>query len=120
MTHVVSYTHFWRLPIAAPFKPWCMASVETIKELEEAQSTGWRTFRATRSDDPSELHESEVWCPNAVGPKKNVINCINCMACDGAGKNSARKSIADPVHGPTNMIKSVLSNKEQHEADTAE
>lgn len=93
-----SYTHMWRLGLAAPFRDWTMASVDDPVEREEAKAMGWRTYRVA-SDPLENLKKSkEVWCP-ATESGGNRVQCDGCMACDGNARGSDRVDIVSPAHG---------------------
>lgn len=83
------YTHQWRT--APDMRDLCMASVESMEELEEAQALGWRTYRVlSRANAVS--HKSEIPCPS---PR---VKCVDCKLCGGARIQA--KSITIFVHGP--------------------
>ena len=85
------YTHKWRLPKFQNFKEFCMASVHSVEEAREAQSMGWRTFRAGGEDEPS---KREIECPNST----KGIQCADCALCKGSAIKA--KSIYIKGHGP--------------------
>lgn len=91
------YTHQWRSSIAAEFRPFLMASADSDSERDLARALGWRTFRVRTSAD--QLGDREISCP-ASPEGGNRRQCIDCKACNGAGDNFARASIAIVVHGP--------------------
>jgi hypothetical protein len=81
------YTHQWRN--TPDMQDLCMASVESLEELEQAQSQGWRTFRVTKLGALS--HKSEIPCPS---PR---VKCEDCKLCGGTRVRA--KSISITVHG---------------------
>lgn len=85
------YTHQWRTCDPA-FKDFCMASVDSEAEAEEARSYGWRTFRVM--NDYAELMENEVECPNST----TGIQCVKCKHCNGTDPKRS-SSVAIYVHG---------------------
>ena len=85
------YTHKWRLPKFQNFKEFCMASVHSVEEAREAQSMGWRTFRAGGIDEPA---KGEIECPNST----KGIQCADCALCKGSAIKA--KSIYIKGHGP--------------------
>lgn len=87
------YTHQWRA-CDPRFKTMLMASVDTRRELHEAQGAGWRTFRV-RSQAES-LHADEVMCP-ASDEGEHRATCHTCELCRGQA-NPAR-SVAIIAHG---------------------
>lgn len=74
----VGYTHAWRHPAAAAWRPFLMASVETGAQAREAQRRGWRTYRL--APGPLDLRAGEIACPH-YGPEETM--CIACGACRG-------------------------------------
>lgn len=83
---VLGYTHHWR-SIDPWFRKYCMASVETIREREEASALGWRTFRIRAPGNP--LLPGEVQCPadshadvaRLCGIEPGTTNCDSCRRC---------------------------------------
>lgn len=94
---ITGYTHQWR---RAPFlRDLCMASVNNERELHEAHSLGWRTFRVVAGT--AELDRGEISCP-ASDEAGHRTTCARCGLCNGARTASdRRKSIAIIDHGPT-------------------
>jgi hypothetical protein len=93
------YTHQWKRAKAQSYKKYLMASVDTTKgfhkEFIQAQTKGWRTFRATTADD-NVVHANEFVCPaSKEGGKK--LTCQQCGACSGSMSN--RPSPVIQVHG---------------------
>lgn len=89
-----AYTHQWRLPLARPFRQWCMASVDSAAEQREASLAGWRTFRVRGADDG--LQADEITCPASAEAGHRVV-CADCELCRGAARQA--KSIAIVAHG---------------------
>ena len=83
------YTHSWRLPVAANFKPWLMASTETLSGYRQAKADGWRSFRVVAGE--RSLQDTEILCPS------DRVTCAQCRLCNGAGE---AKDIGIIVHGP--------------------
>ena len=83
------YTHRWESwdkaelgPQAWPANFSTLASVESVAEMQAAQSAGWRTARVI--DDVSEKSKTETLCPFDLAKrqgKKTSINCGNCRLC---------------------------------------
>lgn len=87
------YTHQWRaFPELAAF---CMASVESSQERDEAKGLGFRTFRVRTADAPTLKGEGK--CPASAEMGK-AVTCNACMLCSGnaAGK---RGDISIIAHG---------------------
>ena len=95
----VGYTHQWRHQVAAPLRRYCMASVDTDAEREEAASLGWRTFRVLPygAPVPDATNAHEIRCP-ADRPLPEPMSCDRCRLCDGASRLS-RPSILIGAHG---------------------
>jgi hypothetical protein len=87
-----AYTHAWLRSIAEPFKPWCMASVDTVAERLDARGRGWRTFRVRADRDP--LAIGEIVCPHE---QDESVQCADCSLCRGAARPT--KDIVVTVHG---------------------
>ncbi len=100
---VLSYSHSWRTGDQR-YKKYCMASVDSIKgymkEYEEAQRMGWRTFRVRESLD-NELKENEFICPaSKEGKKDQGMSCSKCLSCCGTIKNLKKNPVIE-LHGDT-------------------
>lgn len=88
------YTHQWRTLKAQSLRELCMASVDNDVEYTEARAMGWRTFRVATV--MGILHKREFECASTA----RGTQCIDCMACDGAGERGPTKaSVAIVVHG---------------------
>lgn len=90
------YTHQWKNGKADHVKQWCMASVDTPKEMAIAKMEGWRTFRV-RVADGSPEYSHEMKCPASAEMNKR-LTCDTCMACSG-GIDSKKASVTIIVHG---------------------
>ena len=90
------YTHQWKNGKADHVKQWCMASVDTPKEMAIAKMEGWRTFRV-RVADGSPEYSHEIKCPASAEMNKR-LTCDTCMACSG-GVNTKKASVTIIVHG---------------------
>lgn len=89
-----AYTHQWKNPKFQEYKQFCMASVDSVKEYNEAKKLGWRTFRV-RTDD-MEVLNNEIICPASdEGHKKTT--CEKCNLCCGNTKKA--KDIVIISHG---------------------
>lgn len=87
------YTHQWR--DHPEFAKYCMASVESAAERDEAKRLGFRTYRVT--DQPERIAHKEVMCPAA---KKTGVgmSCIDCGHCNG-NNTGLSGDVVIPVHG---------------------
>jgi len=90
------YTHQWRQSHAQGLRDLVMASADSSRDRDVARAMGWRTFTVRTADQP--LAAREIACP-ASPEGGNRRKCIDCQACDGAGVNAARASVAIVVHG---------------------
>jgi hypothetical protein len=92
----VGYTHNWK-NCDQRFSRYIMASVETEKQLFEAQEWDWRTFRVRLEND--DVLPIEFVCPaSKEGGQKT--NCSKCGACSG-NSNKMKKSPTIIFHGVT-------------------
>lgn len=91
------YTHQWRAAHAQGLRDIVMASADSAADRDLARAMGWRTFTVRTSAQP--LAAREIACP-ASPEGGNRRQCIDCKACDGAGANNQRASVAIIVHGP--------------------
>lgn len=93
-TGYTGYTHLWRRDdlVLDELKEFCMASVDSLEEREEAQAAGWRTFFV------GDGHEDDVLCPASKEAGRKTT-CENCVLCMGTASTSP-KSIWIPAHGP--------------------
>ncbi len=102
------YTQQWR-----EFPELChllMASVHSSEEAQEARDLGWRTFRILQSQ--GELEAREFICP-ASPEGGDRLQCRSCLACNGAGQNHNRASVAIVEHGAINKVRSALKLRAQ-------
>lgn len=100
------YTHQWRESKNKDYRSLLMASCESIQDIEEAQSLGWRSFRIYAPGDS--LHQSEIRCPKSedIDPFKR-LNCLQCGACDGNDR-IGKKSVAILAHGSRPKLSNTL------------
>lgn len=92
------YTHQWRRPEYQIFRPYFMASCETIADTQLAESMGWRWYMVTTQESVP----GAVLCPNQNTALKQVVLCNTCWACNGAkdrpvGAAQRRSIIAHPT-----------------------
>lgn len=78
------YTHNWK-HCDPGFKTFCMASCDTVKEMEQAQAMGWRTFRVKLEGET--VSTKEFICP-ASKEAGHVIDCVQCLNCSGTTKTT--------------------------------
>lgn len=86
------YTHQWK---SNPhLKRYCMASVDSEKEYQEAKLRGWRTYRVLRPTEKTAT--KEIHCPasDEMGKRTTCEKCTLCM-----GTSVKAKDIAIYAHG---------------------
>lgn len=101
---VVGYTHQWRT-CDQRWQQYCQASVESIKDMYEANRMGWATYRVKLKDDSSE--PGETVCINQTN---KYIKCNTCRLCNG------KKNIVVDVHGAAfklNNFKNLIWQKQE-------
>lgn len=86
------YTHQWR-GCDQRLQRICMASVETPAEMREAQSLGWRTYRAVDPAAPLQVLQNETQCPAQTAGAQ----CVACLACSGTSRR--QNHIVARAHG---------------------
>lgn len=94
------YTHQWKKPQFAWYKEFCMASVDSEIEHQQALKMGWRTFRVKGKNDS--VGEDEVICP-ASAEAGYKSTCAKCLLCAGTSKQA--KNIVINSHGLSHKIK---------------
>lgn len=79
------YTHMWRLPHVQEYKPFLMASVETLESYHLAKELGWKAFYnmldvylGLVSIEQVLNETSMLQCPNTT----HEISCYDCLLCD--------------------------------------
>lgn len=103
----LGYTHQWRT-CDPRFKRYCMASVDSKQELDEAHDLGWRCFYVgqTMADRPART----ALCPASKEAGK-ILQCADCMACSGLSGKHRIGDIFIPAHGPTYIMKRFKERK---------
>jgi len=86
------YSHQW-LILTEAWSRLVMASVDSIEEMDEAHSRGWRTFRV--GSEP--VLGVEINCPASKEAGKKT-QCIDCLLCMGTASRSPRSIQIEP-HG---------------------
>ena len=93
--HWTGYTHQWAT-CDAGYARYCMASVETPRQRQEAMAKGYRTFRVRLPEQPVE--EGEFICPASAEAGKR-LTCAECQACGGAKAGGRNASPVILFHG---------------------
>jgi hypothetical protein len=116
------YTHAWgNKKIDPRFKNIIMASCDTIKETQKAQSVGWRTFRIRLSKNDVIL-DNEFICPAGKENENSEMTCSKCLNCKGLSCNSS-KNPTIVIHGTDYKIQrfkkliTKINNKKKHSID---
>lgn len=87
------YTHQWRTH--PHFAHYCMASVESSEERNEAKNLGFRTYRVTEVEE--RIRHQESLCPASEAAGKK-ITCLECGYCNG-NRTGLTGDVTAPVHG---------------------
>jgi hypothetical protein len=90
------YTHQWRRKSAQSYKKFCMASVETARQMRRAKSMGWKTFRVRIKGEA--VLPGEFVCPASEEAGKRKT-CETCLACHGGEFNGKQVTPVIEVHG---------------------
>lgn len=91
-----AYTHQWNKAWAKPYQKFCMASVDTQSEYDQAKALGWRTFRVRpQSEADAATNKRETACPASEEQGKRK-QCEDCLLCDGGNKTV---DVTIAVHG---------------------
>jgi len=96
--HYTGYTHQWRRLEYQRYRPYFMASCETLADAQLAESMGWRWYMVTTEDSVP----GAVLCPHQNTALKQVVLCNTCWACNGSkdrpvGAAQRRSIIARPT-----------------------
>lgn len=75
------YTHQWKSARLRDVASLCMASADSLKDLQKAKALGLATFRVALPNASPEV--GETVCPASAEAGK-VATCATCRACDGA------------------------------------
>jgi len=103
------YTHQWK-SCDIELSNYCLASVESKEEMEEAWALGWKTYRVgLPTESPV---ENEMFCPHYNS--EPTIQCLQCQLCSGLGLTS-KKGIFVYVHGHNGKKKAFQKIKNQKE-----
>ena len=104
------YTHAWynlEIPDLDQWAGFVMASVDSEKEKEAANSLGWRTFRTIKGE--LKLEKAEIQCHADLLGK----SCAECGFCNGKQNQKVKKDIAINVHG-LNLYRYKIDDFDNH------
>lgn len=99
------YTHQWRT-CDQRLQKYCMASVDSLEERDEAHDLGWRTFRVVPIDDYG-VHGETLCAASERAISK--LKCIECRLCSGHGGRGTT-DVYIPVHGSKSILRSYERN----------
>ena len=88
------YTHQWRIA-GADWSALVMASADSVDDMTQAHTKGWRTFRVT-AEPLQHIRKLETVCP-ASKERGAVTTCADCRACMGT-TSPKRASIQIAMH----------------------
>ena len=88
------YSHSWS-SCNQKLKQFCMASCETLEEVERAKLKGWRVFYARRENE--KLPTGFFICPASAEAGKKT-NCHDCNSCRG-GEYNGKPMPSIRIHG---------------------
>lgn len=91
----VGYTHQWKNQATKDHMKFCMASVDSSEERNEAKALGYRTFRVRTEEEV--LADFEFVCPASKEAGKKML-CERCKACSG-GIDTNKGDPVIQVHG---------------------
>ncbi len=96
-TGITGFTHLWKDNPA--YSKYCMASVDSEKEYQEAKQAGFRTYRVRPSynNPPQRVLHEEAFCPAAKESGKK-LTCMQCGYCNGNHTNNTG-GVSVVVHG---------------------
>ena len=93
------YTHQWRRPEYQAYRPYFMASCETLADVTLAEQMGWRWYLVTLEDAANV--PGAVLCPHQNEKNKYATLCNTCWACNGASRPVGERQRANIFARPT-------------------
>lgn len=109
------YTHQWRRPEYQVYRPYFMASCETIEDAQLAESMGWRWYMVTLD----EAVLGAVLCPHQNEQNKYEVKCNTCWACNGANRPVGARQRVNIIARPTGHNHSAARWRKHMEKQTA-
>jgi len=85
----IGYTHQWQHDVR--LSRYCMASVDSVEEMVQANAAGFRTFRVL-SKTEKRIRHHEAQCP-ASEEAGHLMTCLQCRYCEVG-------NVAIQIHGP--------------------
>jgi hypothetical protein len=92
------YTAAWRT-LPAAWRALFMASVSTPADYLRARSKGWRPFAASASAADDRAFETAGASGCEADRPVNALQCVTCIACNGAARNATRPGRYVKLHG---------------------
>jgi hypothetical protein len=92
------YTHQWRKRRVRPYKRYCMASCDTLREADKAKWLRWRPFLVRQEGD--ELPPGYFECPASAEAGKR-LTCSECRVCKGGTHRWGKGLPSIVAHGPS-------------------
>jgi hypothetical protein len=86
----LGYTQFWRLGRFWHLRSWLMASCNTMAEVKQAESKGWKAYVAVPEPLPGLLA-----CPYETSQGR--IKCAQCGLCDGQNRTIQITQHGSPI-----------------------
>jgi len=93
------YTAAWRTLDAAAWAPLFMASVASPADYLRARSKGWRPFAASASTADDRAFEAAGASGCEADRDVGALQCVACIACNGAARNPGRRGRYVKLHG---------------------
>ncbi len=109
------YTHQWRRPEYQGYRPYFMASCETLADAELATEMGWRWYLVTLD----ETVPGAVLCPHQNAQHKYEVKCNTCWACNGANRPVGARQRTNIIARPTGHNNIAARWRKQMEKQTA-
>jgi len=91
------YTHAWKR-ISTEYRKFCMASCDTLDEVNQAKARGWKPFYVRQPEDP--IPDKFFTCP-ASKEDGYRLSCQECMVCSGGNYKVGKGVPTIVVHGPS-------------------
>ena len=103
------YTAAWRT-LPREWSRYFMASVSSPADYLRARSKGWRPFAASASEADDRAFEAAGSTGCEADREVNALQCVTCIACNGASRNAARPGRYVKLHGAIGGARRVRLN----------